>query len=89
MSEATVLTLGRDAIVTVLLVSGPLVGLGLVVGVVVSILMATTQIQEQTLAFVPKILATLLGMLVFGAWMMRTLLDFTNRILGNLTSFIS
>ncbi|MBE3598010.1 MAG: flagellar biosynthesis protein FliQ [Limnochordaceae bacterium] len=89
MSEATVLTLGRDAIVTVLLVSGPLVGLGLVVGLVVSILMATTQIQEQTLAFVPKILATLLGMLVFGAWMMRTLLDFTNRILGNLTSFIS
>lgn len=88
MNEATLISLGRDAIVTVLLVSGPMVGLGLLVGLVVSLLMATTQIQEQTLAFVPKILAVFVAMLVFGSWMMRVMLDFAQRVLGNLTAFI-
>ncbi|HEY8497783.1 MAG TPA: flagellar biosynthesis protein FliQ [Limnochordales bacterium] len=88
MSEATLMALGRDAIVTVLLVSGPMVGLGLLVGLVVSLLMATTQIQEQTLAFVPKILAVFLAMLLFGSWMMRVMLDFANRVLANLTAYI-
>ncbi|MEW6045937.1 MAG: flagellar biosynthesis protein FliQ [Bacillota bacterium] len=88
MNEAQILSLGRDAIVTVLLVSGPMVGLALAVGLVVSLLMATTQIQEQTLAFIPKILAVFGGMLVFGPWMLRVMLDFSERILGNLTAFI-
>ncbi len=88
MSEATVLSLGRDAVLTVLLVSGPMVGLGLLVGLVVSLLMATTQIQEQTLAFIPKILAVFAAMLVFGPWMMRVMLDFAGRLLGNLAGFV-
>ena len=88
MSEAMLMALGRDAIVTVLLVSGPMVGLGLLVGLVVSLLMATTQIQEQTLAFVPKILAVFLAMLLFGSWMIRVMLDFANRVLANLTAYI-
>lgn len=88
MNEAQILSLGRDAIVTVLLVSGPMVGLALAVGLVVSLLMATTQVQEQTLAFIPKILAVFGGMLVFGPWMLRVMLDFSERILGNLTAFI-
>ena len=88
MSEATVLALGREALVTALLVAGPVVGLGLLVGLVVSLLMATTQIQEQTLAFVPKILAALAAAIIFGPWMMRVLLDFTDRLLFNLPAFI-
>lgn len=83
------MALGRDAIMTVLLVSGPLVGVGLVVGLVISLLMATTQIQEQTLAFVPKIVAVLVAALVFGPWMMRVMIDFAARILTNLTSYVS
>jgi len=88
MTEATVLAIGRDALFTVLLVSGPVVGLGLVVGLAVSLLMATTQIQEQTLSFVPKMLAALVALLVFGPWMMRVLLDFAGRTLGRLPGFV-
>ena len=88
LSESVVLSLGREALMTVLLVSGPVVGLGLLVGLVVSLLMATTQIQEQTLAFVPKILAALAALLIFGPWMMRVLLDFATRVLVNLAGFV-
>ena len=88
LSESVVLSLGREALMTVLLVSGPVVGLGLLVGLVVSLLMATTQIQEQTLAFVPKILASLAAVLIFGPWMMRVLLDFAARLLVNLAGFV-
>lgn len=88
MTEATVLAIGRDALFTVLLVSGPVVGLGLVVGLAVSLLMATTQIQEQTLSFVPKMLAALVALLVFGPWMMRVLLDFAGRTLAGLPGFV-
>ena len=87
MNEAVVLSLGREALITVLLVSGPVVGLGLLVGLVVSLLMATTQIQEQTLAFVPKMLAALAALLIFGPWMMRVLLDFASRVLVRLAEF--
>lgn len=88
MSEAFVVQIGRDALTTVLLVSAPLLGLGLVVGLVVSILQATTQIQEQTLSFVPKIVAVLVGVVAFGPWMLGVLLDFTRGILGNLQTFV-
>ena len=54
----------------VLLICGPLLLLALVVGLIVSIFQATTQIQEQTLAFVPKIVAVLLGIIFFGPWML-------------------
>jgi flagellar biosynthetic protein FliQ len=49
---------------------------------------ATTQIQEQTLAFVPKIAAVIIALLLFGPWMLGTLLDFSNKIFANLNSFI-
>ncbi|MGB9825793.1 MAG: flagellar biosynthesis protein FliQ, partial [Desulfofundulus sp.] len=71
MSEELVISLGRDALLTTLLVVGPLLGLSLVVGLIVSIFQATTQIQDQTLAFVPKILAVLIGLVVFGPWMLQ------------------
>ncbi|SEN41196.1 flagellar biosynthetic protein FliQ [Paenibacillus sophorae] len=62
--------------------------LGLVVGLIISIFQATTQIQEQTLAFVPKIVAVLLALLLFGPWIITKLVDFTTRILGNLHMYI-
>jgi flagellar biosynthetic protein FliQ len=76
-----------EAFWTVILVSGPLLGLSLLVGLVISILQATTSIHEQTLTFVPKIAAVAVSMLVFGPWMLRKLLDFTGKILGNLHHF--
>jgi flagellar biosynthetic protein FliQ len=72
----------------VLLICGPLLILALVVGLIISIFQATTQIQEQTLAFVPKIVAVLLGIIFFGPWMLSQLLSYTTDIFSNLTRFI-
>lgn len=73
-----VISLGREALVTVLLVAGPILSLALLAGLVVSLFQATTQINEQTLSFVPKIVAVLVAALLFGPWMYATLLDFTH-----------
>ncbi|MNU08863.1 Flagellar biosynthetic protein FliQ [compost metagenome] len=62
--------------------------IGLIVGLAISIFQATTQIQEQTLAFVPKIVAVLLSILIFGSWIMNTLVDFTFNLLNNLYKFV-
>lgn len=77
MNEEMVLTLAERSIVTVLLVAGPILILALAVGLLVSIFQATTQIQEQTLAFIPKIIAVLVGIIFFGPWMLSKLIEFT------------
>ncbi|OUM97967.1 MAG: EscS/YscS/HrcS family type III secretion system export apparatus protein [Firmicutes bacterium ZCTH02-B6] len=87
MSDATVVDLGREAVMTVLLVAGPMLGLSLLVGLVISIFQATTQIQEQTLAFIPKILAVLAAAVLFGPWMLRVMTEFAARLLGNMHQF--
>lgn len=84
MNDTTVVAIIRDALGTVLLVSAPMLGIGLLVGLVISVFQATTQIQEQTLTFVPKIIAIFLAMVVFGPWMLHTLVEFAGGILGNL-----
>lgn len=88
MSSEFVLSLAQEAIYTLLLVTGPLLILAVVVGLLVSIFQATTQIQEQTLAFVPKIIAVLLGLIVFGSWMLQTMLEYTNNLFQNLNQFV-
>ncbi len=82
MSQSEVVTIVQDAISTILLVSLPMLGLGLVVGLVISILQATTQINEQTIVFVAKILSVFGALALFGPWMLTTLLEFTRRIYG-------
>lgn len=81
MSEEFVLSIGRDALYTALLVAGPLLLLSLSVGLIISIFQATTQIQEQTLSFVPKIVAVFLGLVLFGPWMLQIMREFTVRIM--------
>lgn len=76
MDEGIVLTITGEALKTILQVSAPLLIAGLGVGLVVSLLMALTQIHEQTLAFVPKILAVFAALAVFGPWMLTNLLQF-------------
>ncbi|KIL39234.1 flagellar biosynthesis protein FliQ [Gordoniibacillus kamchatkensis] len=88
MGSEFVIRLAGEAVYTVLKASAPMLLLGLAVGLIVSIFQATTQIQEQTLAFVPKILAILLGMLVFGPWILTTLVDFTYNLFSNLYKYI-
>ncbi len=71
-----------------LLVAAPILGLGLAVGVAVSIFQAVTQIQEMTLTFIPKIIAIFLAILIFGKWMMLILLNFTSNLWINLPNYI-
>ncbi|MBM7540585.1 flagellar biosynthesis protein FliQ [Amphibacillus cookii] len=88
MSGEIVITLAERGILTVLMVAGPLLILALSVGLLVSIFQATTQIQEQTLAFIPKIVAVLLGLVFFGPWMLTRVIEFTASILQNLNQYV-
>lgn len=88
MSNDVVIQLGRDALYMVMLVSAPMLGLGLVVGVIISIFQATTQIQEQTLAFIPKIIAVFVAVLIFGPWMLNLMVEYTRELLGNVSVYI-
>lgn len=88
MSSEFVLTLAEQGIYTILLVTGPLLILALAVGLLVSIFQATTQIQEQTLAFIPKIVAVFLGLIFFGPWMLTTMVEFASSIFQNINQFV-
>jgi flagellar biosynthetic protein FliQ len=88
MSPETVISIAERGIYTVLMVCGPLMLIALVVGLLISIFQATTQIQEQTLAFVPKIIAVMLGIVFFGPWMLSHMLSYASEIFSNLTRFV-
>ena len=76
MSGDVVIQMAQQAIMVVLLISAPMLGLGLAVGLLVSVFQATTSIQEQTLAFIPKIVAVFVAILIFGPWMLRLMVDY-------------
>ena len=76
MTEGQVLDLARDAIYTIIICSAPLLIISLVVGLVISIFQTVTSIQEQTLTFVPKIIAVFVGMMIFGSWILTNLSEF-------------
>lgn len=88
MSSDLAVQIGRDALFLVMLVSAPMLGLGLLVGVLVSIFQATTQIQEQTLAFIPKIIAVFVAIVVFGPWMLSLLINYTYGIFSQLPNMV-
>jgi flagellar biosynthetic protein FliQ len=70
------------------MISGPILGLGLIVGLVVSIFQAATQIQEMTLTFVPKIIAVGAALVVFGPWMLKSMVVFTTKLLAGLPNLV-
>lgn len=88
MTGEMVISLAERAVSVILLTSGPLLVVALVTGLSVSIFQATTQIQEQTLAFVPKIVAVLVGIIVFGPWMLGHVTSFSADIFENLVRYI-
>ena len=88
MTQDMVVGFARNAVEITLLISMPMLGLGLVVGLLVSIFQAVTQIQEMTLTFVPKIIAVLLGLLLTFPWMMNKMVDYTRDIIVNIPQFI-
>ncbi len=88
MTIETVTEIGRQAIETCMLVSAPVLGLSLVVGLIVSTFQAMTQINEATLTFVPKVLAVFAATLLFLPWMMGVLITFMTHIITSIPSLI-
>lgn len=88
MTPEFVVSFAKEAITLTILISMPLLGLGLIVGLVVSIFQAATSVQEMTLSFIPKILAVLLGLLFFAPWMLQRLVSFTQQIITNIPLYI-
>jgi flagellar biosynthesis protein FliQ len=80
MDSAGVVDLARQALWMVMLISSPLLGVGLVVGLLVGVFQAATSINEQTLSFIPKIIAVGIMMSLSGSWMVNTMVDYTKGI---------
>jgi flagellar biosynthetic protein FliQ len=86
MTPEMVVTIGRDAILTMLTAAAPILLAGLLVGLTISIFQAITQIHEMTLTFIPKIVAVALTMLIFLPWIINRIVDFTNRLFNIIPS---
>jgi flagellar biosynthesis protein FliQ len=88
MTPDFVLGIAKDAIEITLLLSLPILGVGLLVGLIISIFQAATQIQEMTLTFVPKIVAMLVTLLFMLPWMMSKMTDYTEQLIINIPQYI-
>ena len=88
MTPEFVVEFAKQAIILTIYLSMPMLGLGLIAGLAISVFQAVTQIQEMTLTFVPKILAVFIGLLFAAPWMMEKLTTFTANILANIPMYI-
>ncbi len=88
MSPLQVVSLGQDAVIVTLMVASPLLGTGMVIGLIVALFMATTQIQEMTLTFVPKIISVLIALIIFGSWMLVKLIDYTRNLFESIPTLV-
>jgi flagellar biosynthetic protein FliQ len=86
MDEVAVLEVGRDALVVILKISGPIMLTGLLIGVIIALFQALTTIQEMTLTFVPKIIAIFISIVIFLPFMMTTLIEFANTLFDRISS---
>ncbi|MDD2721900.1 MAG: flagellar biosynthesis protein FliQ [Gallionella sp.] len=84
MTPESVVTLGQQAIELTLMISAPLLLSALLIGLVVSIFQAATQINEQTLSFIPKIVGIFVTLIIAGPWMISMMVDFMRRLFGNI-----
>jgi flagellar biosynthesis protein FliQ len=88
MTEAYVLTLGRNAIMVALTLAGPILLFSLIIGSLVSLVQAATQINESTLIFVPKMIGVILVLLLLGSWMLQQAVTFTSGLFTSLPSLV-
>ncbi len=86
MNEIEVLDIARDGMMVMLLVAGPMLLTGLVVGLSISVFQTLTHIQEMTLTFIPKILAVFAALIIFLPWMLRELTEFMQRIMDKIVA---
>ena len=88
MDQSVVISIARESLYTVIMVIIPVLSLGLLTGLLVAIFQATTQIQEQTLAFIPKILVIMLAIVFFGPYMLSTMVDFVINLFNTIPQYI-
>ncbi len=88
MDQDAVITIAQNALLTLIYVSAPLLLVSLIVGLAVSVFQATTQIQEATLSFIPKVLAVILTIAVAGSWMLSMLTDYTQNLYDSILKLI-
>ncbi|WP_020650227.1 flagellar biosynthesis protein FliQ [Solimonas variicoloris] len=89
MTPETVLTLARDALWLTLLLAAPLLLAALVVGVLVGVVQAATQINEMTLSFIPKLIALAAVLVAAGPWMLRTLVEYTRQLIESIPGLLN
>jgi flagellar biosynthesis protein FliQ len=87
MTSDFVINVCKKAVETILLVSAPMLLAGMIIGLLISIFQAATQINEQTLSFIPKLVAVFLTMLIFGPWIIRIMISFTVGIFDSMATF--
>lgn len=88
MTPETVMTLGRQAIELTILISMPMLLTSLVIGLIVSIFQAATQINEATLSFIPKLVGVFLAMIIAGPWMIEKMVDYLQLMLNSIPSIL-
>lgn len=88
MTDVFIIDIFKQAIYHILILSAPMLLAALIVGLVISVFQATTQIQEQTLAFVPKVLAIFLVIMILGPWLLNTMVEFTLSIFDKIDKII-
>jgi flagellar biosynthetic protein FliQ len=88
LSQQFIIHLGREVFLTAVMVASPMLIAGLIVGVTISVIQTATSIQEQTLTFIPKIIAVVVSLILFLPWMMQTMLDFSVELLNNIPIYI-
>lgn len=84
MNAQMVLTMGQEALLTLLMVASPVLGIVLVVGLLISLFQAITQINEATLTFIPKLVAAMLVFAIAGPWMLSMLVDYIRRTIESI-----
>lgn len=89
MNPQSVLTVGQEALMLLLMVSSPILGAVLVVGLLISLFQAVTQINEATLSFVPKLIAAVVVMTVAGPWMLTTMVEYIRRMISNIPAWVN
>lgn len=88
LSEGVILDVAREAFTTIIITAAPALLVSLIIGLIVSIFQTVTSIQEQTLTFVPKIVAVFLTLMILGGWMLNKMVDFMTKLWNNFSLYI-
>ncbi|MDO8644501.1 MAG: flagellar biosynthesis protein FliQ [bacterium] len=86
--DAYFIAIARQALYLTLILTLPVVGAAMLVGLIISLIQATTQVNEQTLTFVPKLVTVMIVLALFGPWALFQLVNFTNSILGSIPTYV-